>query len=99
MVVTDFQTGSFGTISLDEPHLATPADPSRRLNSDAVVQTYGGLVYVLNRFGADNVQVLDPAHNFVTTLQCSTGAGSDPSDIAFVSPTKAYVALLARAGC
>lgn len=97
VIATDFQTGSFGTVSLDEPRAVTPVSAARRINSDAVARTYGGLVYVVNRFGADNIQVLDPAQDFATILQCSTGAGSNPNDIAFVSATKAYVALFARA--
>jgi hypothetical protein len=96
VVATDFQTGSFGTIALDESRTVTQASASRSINSDAVARTYGGLVYVVNRFGADNIQVLDPAHDFATVLQCSTGAGSNPNDIAFVSNAKAYVALLAE---
>jgi len=97
VVVTDFQTGSFGTVTLDDQHAVTQASPSRLLNSDAVARTYGGLVYVINRFGGDNIQVLDPAHGFATVSQCSTGGGSNPNDIGFVSATKAYVALYADA--
>jgi len=97
VIATDFQTGSFGTVTLDEPRMVTQASPSRLLNNDAVARTYDGLVYVINRFGADNIQVLDPANNFATKLQCSTGAGSNPNDIAFVNSTKAYVTLYAGA--
>jgi hypothetical protein len=96
VIATDFQTGSFGTVALDATHTVTQASPARSINSDAVARAFGGLVYVLNRFGADNLQVLDPAHAFATTLQCSTGAGSNPNDIVFVSRTKAYVALYAE---
>jgi len=97
VIATDFQTGSFGTVALDDTRAVTPVNSSRLINGDAVARTYGGLVYILNRFGADNLQILDPAHDFATTLQCSTGAGSNPNDIAFVSSTKAYVALFADA--
>lgn len=97
VVATDFQTGSFGTVTLDDAHSVTQASPARLLNSDAVARTYGGLVYVVNRFGGDNIQVLDPAHGFATVSQCSTGGGSNPNDIAFVSATKGYVTLYADA--
>jgi hypothetical protein len=96
VVVTDFQTGSFGTVAVGEPRTVTQASPSRSINGDAVARTHGGLVYVINRYGADNIQVLDPAHGFATVLQCSTGAGSNPQDMAFVSSNKAYVTLLAE---
>jgi DNA-binding beta-propeller fold protein YncE len=59
--------------------------------SDAVVRWYGGRFYVVNRFGGDNIQVLDPSPAWHTALQFSVGAGSNPHDIAFASPTKAYV--------
>src|SRR5207245_2586303 len=39
----------------------------------------------------DNLQVLDPAHGLATLLQCSTGPGSNPHDVAVLAPDKAYV--------
>jgi hypothetical protein len=65
-----------------------------RVSTDAVERWYGGLLYVVNRFGFDNVQVIDPAHGYVTLRQFSVGSGSNPQDIAFASPTKAYVSRL-----
>ena len=53
---------------------------------------YSGLIYVINRFGQDNIQVIDPGNHFATVKQFSTGNGSNPQDIAFLSATKAYVA-------
>jgi DNA-binding beta-propeller fold protein YncE len=61
------------------------------VHSDAVARWYGGLLYVVNRFGGDNIQVIDPAQNYATIRQFSVGNGSNPQDIVFVSPTKAYV--------
>jgi len=46
---------------------------------------------MVNRFQADNIQTLDPTRDFATVSQCSTGNGSNPHDIAVLSPTKAYV--------
>lgn len=89
--LTDFQTGSFGTLSLDSPRTITPASPQRTINSDAAARTSGGRVYIVNRFQADNIQTLDPSQNFATVSQCSTGTGSNPHDIALLSATKAYV--------
>jgi hypothetical protein len=91
VALTDFQTGSFGTITLDAPRSITPASPQRAINSDAVVRAAGGRVYVVNRFQADNIQTLDPSRDFATLSQCSTGNGSNPYDIALASATKAYV--------
>ena len=97
VVATDFAAGSFGTVGLEAPRPVTPATAERNIGSDAVARVFNGLVYVLNRFNADTVQVLDPAADFATRSQCSTGAGSNPNDIAFLNAGKAYVPLFARA--
>jgi hypothetical protein len=57
--------------------------------SDAVVRVTGGYTVVLNRFLADNVQVL--GRRLRTRLQCPTGAGSNPHDVVAVAHDKAYV--------
>jgi len=51
------------------------------IHTDAVVRTYNGLIYVVNRFGADNITILDPKNNFSIVKQFSVGAGSNPQDI------------------
>src|ERR1043166_8202454 len=93
VIATDFETGSFGTISLDTPRVVVPANRERRVHSDAVARTFGGLVYVVNRFFGDNIQVLDPSRDFATRFQCLTGERSNPHDIAFLNAAKAYVTL------
>jgi DNA-binding beta-propeller fold protein YncE len=86
---SDFSTGS--TSSLD-PVDKTPSINLESIHSDAVVRFGpGGLVYVVNRAGADNIQILDPCDNFNTVDQFSTGNGSGPHDIVFLSATEAYV--------
>ncbi|HWP67598.1 MAG TPA: hypothetical protein VNO26_16995, partial [Candidatus Limnocylindria bacterium] len=59
------------------------------IHGDALVRTHGDTVFVVNRFLGDNVQVLNA--RLATRLQCSTGVGSNPHDIAVVAPDKAYV--------
>lgn len=59
--------------------------------SDAFARYALGKVYVVNRFGCDNVQVLDPQNGFTTVQQFSVGNGSNPQDIALVNPRRAYV--------
>ena len=95
-VLTDFFTGAFGTVSLGEPRIVVPANPQRQINSDAIVRVFGKLVYVVNRLFADNIQVLDPANDFATRLQCSTGNGSNPHEIVVLDENKAYVTLYNR---
>ncbi len=97
VATSSFAEGSFAIVGLDAPRAVTPSSPQRRIYRDAVVRTFDGLVYVLNRLFADNLQVLDPADGFRTRSQCSTGNGSNPHDIAFVSRHKAYISLFEEA--
>jgi hypothetical protein len=96
IVTSDFGTGSFATVGLDPPRPVMGANPSHLIHRDAVVRARDGLVYVLNRLFADNLQVLDPAQGFATRMQCSTGNGTNPHDIAFVNDRKAYITLFER---
>lgn len=86
----DFGTGS---ISL----LAAGADEVQadllNIHSDAGVRYYGGMVYIVNRLGQDNILVLDPADPSSPVVQFSVGNGGNPQDIEFASPSKAYVSL------
>jgi len=88
VLTTDFQTGSLSVNTLGTTAVAKDVAP---VYSDAVERWYGGLLYVVNRFGQDNVQVIDPVQGYATVRQFSTGNGTNPQDICFVSPTKAYV--------
>lgn len=87
---TDFVDGSFGTIDLDTRAI-TPVSGQRLLHSDATPRVLGGNVFVINRFGADSIQKLDPNDGLTTVYQCSTGPGSNPQDIVLIDDDKAYV--------
>lgn len=91
VIATDFQTGSFATIGLDPPRPLEPVDRNRRVNSDATVRTFSGLVYVVNRLLGDSIQMLDPVRDLATVYDCSVGSGANPHDIAFAGANKAYV--------
>jgi hypothetical protein len=93
VVTSNFMAGSFATVTLDEPRTVSRSTPQRRVHSDAVVRTRGGLIYIVNRRFADNIQVFDPADGLRSRMQCSTGNGTNPHDIAFVDDHKAYVTL------
>lgn len=84
---TDFITGSLSAVDLpartNHCDVASPA-------SDAALRYYDGRLYVVNRFGGDNVQVVNPS-TYGNVIQFSVGNGSNPHDIAFASPTRAYV--------
>lgn len=84
---TDWTTGSLSAVDLaprvNHCDVASPG-------SDASLRYWGDRLYVVNRFGGDNVQVVNPA-TYATTFQFSVGNGSNPHDIAFASATRAYV--------
>ena len=86
---TDFETGQLATVSVRPPRRV--AHPDSAIHSDAVIRVSGGMVFVVNRFLADNIQRLDPAQKFRTIFQCSTGNASNPQDLVVVAPDKAYV--------
>jgi hypothetical protein len=89
VTTSDFQTGSASVIWLDGQH-STKLGVAP-IHGDAVARYFDGLIYVVNRFGGDNIQVINPGDGFAPVRQFSVAAGSDPHDIAVVSPTKAYV--------
>lgn len=88
VVTTDYYTGSFSTIDIATQTATKDIAP---IHSDAVAVYRKGKVYVVNRLGQDNITVLDPMDNFNVLKQFSTGNGSNPYDIEFLSDIKAYV--------
>jgi DNA-binding beta-propeller fold protein YncE len=89
VLTTDFANlGSYSTITLDPPR--TVRADLGRTHSDAVGRAFGDRVYVVNRLGQDNVQVVDPASGR-TLSACSIGNGTNPQDVAVVNEDKAYV--------
>jgi DNA-binding beta-propeller fold protein YncE len=95
VVTTDFQTGSFAVFPVLQPDAI--ARNVERIHSDAVAREHDGLVYVVNRLGGDNIQAIDPMQGYATRWQCSVENGSNPHDIAFAAPNKAYVTRYERA--
>ena len=94
VLTTDFSTGSYSVVDL--PTLDTFDDiNSGGVHSDAIARVFNGLVYVINRLGQDNVQLIDPQQDYTTIEQESMGNGTNPQDIAVVSADKAYVSRLA----
>lgn len=91
---TDFQSpaGCASWVEIAPPRTAHPCVES--VSSDPVARWAFGLIYVVNRYQADNIQILDPSNSFHTVRQFSVGNGTNPQDIAVVSPTKAFVSLL-----
>ncbi len=90
VVTTDFQvSGNCTEIEIDSPWNAEAG--LEQVSGDAIVREHGGLLYVVNRYLADNVQVIDPAANYLTIHENSVGPGSNPQDIVVLNENRAYI--------
>lgn len=79
-VATDFATaGVASTLAIPELTVRQGA-VAGVASTDPVVRQMDGRVYVINRFGQDNVTVLDGG-SLQLVEQISTGAGSNPQDV------------------
>ncbi|MDG2307573.1 MAG: hypothetical protein P8R42_23550 [Candidatus Binatia bacterium] len=92
VLTTDFTSSSFATLPVSNPTSVTTDD--RTLHSDSIARAHGSVLYVINRFGADNIQALDGTNDYTTLWQCSVGNGKNPQDIVVLGD-KGYVALYA----
>ena len=89
ILTTDYVDSSFSVIDVDNPNFVEKDVAST--HGDDEVRCYNGKVYVLNRWGYDLIEVFDAEDNFEKVSEFSTGAGTNPQDIAFISENKAYV--------
>lgn len=87
-LTTDYATGSIAVLPTAAPW--TVQANLAPVCGDAVIRVHGGRLYVVNRLGCDNVEVIDPA-GWGVVREFSVGSGSNPQDIAVLSPTRAYV--------
>ncbi|HTE52857.1 MAG TPA: hypothetical protein VK698_18515 [Kofleriaceae bacterium] len=82
-VATDYATaGVATTVSIPGLEVTTNAVEGVA-STDPVVRRIGDRLYIVNRFGQDNVTVLD-AGDLSLVGQISTGPGSNPQDVAVV---------------
>ena len=90
VICSDYQTSAtVGRLQLASPWTYTPN--LRPVYHDAIGVWHAGLVYIVNRAGADNIQVLDPAQGFATQRQFSLGLGRGLKHIAFAGAGTAWV--------
>lgn len=95
-VATDYFSAGVAT-AIELPSLAVHQNVAAGVAStDPVVRHFGGKLYIVNRFGHDNVTILDAA-SYELLAQISTGAGSNPQDVAVVGTTL-YLPALGSAG-
>ena len=97
-VAGDFGSPGVGTISkltVDGLTIEQNLVPGAALG-DPVLRTYGGKLYVVNRFGSNNITVLD-AKTLALEEQIRPAKNSNPQDVAIVGE-KLYIPALGTAG-
>jgi hypothetical protein len=99
VLTTDAATGSYSVVDLTSRNVFNDINVGG-IHSDAIARFFvnpnafpGGRVYIVNRLGADSIQVLDPQRGFITPPNgmLSVGNGTNAWDIVFVNADKAYV--------
>lgn len=93
-LTSDFTTGGF---VLQQAGECETEELWIDVAGDAVVRSQNGYIFVLNRFGYDNVTVLSASNPEAVLAQFSTGNGSNPQDILIIEDQKAYVTVLQSA--
>lgn len=87
---SDFAAGNISTIDMTD--LASVKKALRLTDGpDAVLRSFGNRIYVINRYGTDTIQVIDPS-TFEVIADYSVGGGSNPYDLVVISDEKAYIA-------
>lgn len=91
VIATDYNTTAYVKSHTMEAPYTVPAGNGQPVHHDAVMRWHDGLLYVINRGGADNIQVLDPEQGFDTVQQYSLGLGRNVQDLAWRGDGTAYV--------
>ncbi len=85
----DYSAGSDAVMDINPPW-----ETALYLNDwvgDTEAVFYNGLIYVVSRWGADHITVMDPSDDLRIVRQFSVGAGSNPQHICFVDEHRAFV--------
>ena len=98
VVTTDFSVGNLSTFTTTSPREVTPdVLGSTGIHPDSVIRVFRGFVYILQRFGANSIIVIDPGDpsspiaNYTTNDMTSNPVQSNPVDMEFLSSSKAYI--------
>ncbi len=95
VTTTDYMTGSYSTIDLLNLSASNNLPSTTGIiESDNDAVYFNDKVYIINKFGFDNITVLDVSDLTTEVAQFSTGNGTNPQDMAFVNDTKVFVSLL-----
>ena len=92
VITTDYYSAAYySTIGVLPPRTANVSISSVNTDAVAYYDQDEDMVFVVNRYLADNIQIVDPNSGFTTTGQYSVGNGSNPHDIRLAGSGKAYV--------
>lgn len=95
LFATDFFTGQLYSANADKTSSFANTDLTT-LGSSAVIHFFDGLLYILSDGysspGNNNLQIIDPAKDFKTINQFSTGPETNPQDFVVIGD-KAYISL------
>ncbi len=90
VVESDYQSGVMERLNTND---TTMGSDNLSIHKDAVIRAYNGYVYIVERFGSDNIIKFDPSKNGKSGVLHQTHFGDNWNlqDIEFVSDIKAYV--------
>jgi hypothetical protein len=92
ILTTDYGSAAYySTIEIPPPRMADVSIEPVSTDPIAHYDPAEDMVFVINRFLADNIQIVDPNQDFATVGQYSVGNGANPHDIRLASSQKAYV--------
>ncbi len=91
IVTTDYTTGSFSTISMDN---LTANINLGSIHGDSSARFTHNQLIILNRLSQDNVQILDLENGYSTIANHSVGTGTNPSDLLITSDNTAMITRL-----
>jgi DNA-binding beta-propeller fold protein YncE len=88
---TDFKSGYMERMSIKTDKIL---GSGRSIFDDIAIRNYGGYIYLIERYGADNIIKYDPSKkgDEAFLYQKKLGDNWNPQDIEFVNDRKAYVA-------
>ncbi|MDR0331024.1 MAG: hypothetical protein LBH93_04890, partial [Chitinispirillales bacterium] len=91
-IAADYSSAGFQIVSTSEDSYTVSSNLINSLHTDLVVRAHGSGVYILERWGKDNIIKYDTkAKDNKVAYQQSLGVGLNIQDIAVVSETKAYI--------
>jgi hypothetical protein len=92
VVTTDYHSAAYySTIEVQPPRTARVSIGAVSTDPVAYYDFNEDMVFVVNRYLGDNIQIVDPNQDFATVGQYSVGNGSNPHDIRLAGGEKAYV--------